>query len=345
MFPTAFADEIVAKFTQPGDVVLDPFAGRGTSVFSAAAAGRRALGVEINPVGWVYASAKLRPADQRLVAQRIERLGSVAASFAVEVDRLPVFFHHCFCPQVRQFLLAARQYLDWRGRMVDRTVMALLLVYLHGKRGASLSNQMRQTKALSPDYAVRWWSSRDMHPPELDPVPFMLDRLTWRYAYGRPRGLQGTVYLGDSTEKLSKVAGILNKQGAKVKLLFTSPPYYKVTNYHYDQWLRLWLLGGRPDARRTGGQHRAKFENRENYRTLLQRVFSDVRRMLANDAVIYVRTDRRPITFQCTLTVLQEVFAGWSVQAIDQPFRGQTQTHLFGGRSSAGGEIDLLLTR
>jgi hypothetical protein len=67
--------------------------------------------------------------------------------------------------------------------------------------------------------------------------------------------------------------------------------------------------------------------------------------MLANDAVIYVRTDRRPITFQCTLAVLQEVFAGWSVQAIDQPFRGQTQTHLFGGRSSAGGEIDLLLTR
>src|SRR5207253_5422789 len=111
----------------------------------------------------------------------------------------------------RQFLLAARQHLNWRGRMVDRTVMALLLVYLHGKRGASLSNQMRQTKALSPDYAVRWWNSRDMHPPERDPVRFMLDRLTWRYAYGRPRGLQGTVYLGDSTEKLSKVAGVLNR--------------------------------------------------------------------------------------------------------------------------------------
>ena len=31
---------------------------------------------------------------------------------------------------------------------------------------------------------------------------------------------------------------------AKRTLFFTSPPYYGVTNYFYDQWLRFWLLGG-----------------------------------------------------------------------------------------------------
>ena len=40
---------------------------------------------------------------------------------------------------------------------------------------------------------------------------------------------------------------------------------YSSTNYHYDQWLRLWLLGGPPNAARIGGRHRGKFEDRAGY--------------------------------------------------------------------------------
>ena len=47
--------------------------------------------------------------------------------------------------------------------------MALILVYLHGKHDASLSNQMRQTKAMAPRYAVNWWRERGLRPPSLDP--------------------------------------------------------------------------------------------------------------------------------------------------------------------------------
>ena len=51
MFPTTFADEVVREYTQIGDAVLDPFAGRGTAIYSAAIQQRHAVGVEINPVG------------------------------------------------------------------------------------------------------------------------------------------------------------------------------------------------------------------------------------------------------------------------------------------------------
>ena len=30
MFPAAFAERVIREHTEPGDVVLDPFAGRGT---------------------------------------------------------------------------------------------------------------------------------------------------------------------------------------------------------------------------------------------------------------------------------------------------------------------------
>src|SRR5437868_1485652 len=101
MFPAEFADLVIAKHTKEGDTVLDPFAGRGTAVFSAATQGRRGIGVEINPVGWVYARAKLAPAKKELVAARFEELGRSAKDYRGEADRLPLFFQRCFTQKVR----------------------------------------------------------------------------------------------------------------------------------------------------------------------------------------------------------------------------------------------------
>ena len=125
--------------------------------------------------------------------------------------------------------------------------IALLLVYLHGKIGSAMANQMRQTKSMSPQYAERWWDEHDLDPPDVDPAAFMKARLSWRYAKGTPRGLSGRMYLGNSIEKLERLRqAIEDGSRAKANVLFTSPPYRAITNYHYDQWLRLWLLGGPP---------------------------------------------------------------------------------------------------
>ena len=81
MFPTHFADGVVADYTKPGDIVLDPFAGRGTAVFSAAHQGRQGIGIEINPVGWVYGKTKLGPAGQPEVAGRFREIEELAWSY------------------------------------------------------------------------------------------------------------------------------------------------------------------------------------------------------------------------------------------------------------------------
>ena len=43
------ARELVAAYTEPGDVVLDPFCGSGTVLVEALVAGCRAQGVDLNP--------------------------------------------------------------------------------------------------------------------------------------------------------------------------------------------------------------------------------------------------------------------------------------------------------
>ena len=43
------ARDVVATWSSPGDVVLDPFSGSGTTAKAAKELGRRFLGLEINP--------------------------------------------------------------------------------------------------------------------------------------------------------------------------------------------------------------------------------------------------------------------------------------------------------
>ena len=344
MFPVDFANSVIRRHTKPGDVVLDPFAGRGTSIFSAAVQGRVGLGIELSPVGWVYARTKLRPASCERVAERIEKIGTMAWRYRARAEDLPEFFKVCFAAATRRFLLAARAQLDWMRCRVDRTVMALILVHLHGKRADSLSNQMRQTKSMSPEYAIQWWRKREMRPPRRDPVRFLLKKLKWRYAKGVPEASGSRVYLGDSSVRLRDIASqTTSGKIDRVSLLFTSPPYYRLTNYHYDQWLRGWMLGGPPSAARVGGRFRGKFEDRREYRALLRSVFSSAARVLKRDAIVYVRTDRRPFTYRNTREILREVFPRKKLHRLLRPVTGPTQTLLFKNRRSRKGEVDLIL--
>jgi len=49
MFPEAMARDHILSWSNPGDVVLDPFAGSGTTLKMAKEHGRRWIGIEVNP--------------------------------------------------------------------------------------------------------------------------------------------------------------------------------------------------------------------------------------------------------------------------------------------------------
>lgn len=80
MFPVEFALETVEKYTQPGDWVLDPFCGRGTSVAAAEALNRQGVGVEINPVGWLYGAVKIAPVSEQKLLSRLREFTRIKPS-------------------------------------------------------------------------------------------------------------------------------------------------------------------------------------------------------------------------------------------------------------------------
>jgi len=345
MFPKEFAFDVVETYSKPGDAVLDPFAGRASSIYAAVAMQRQGYGFEINPVGWLYGYVKLQPAIERNVLQRINEIGALSLALPKkEIDALPEFFHVCYSWNVRRYLLTARSELQWKTSRVDATVMAIILVCLHGKRESSLSNQMRQSKAMSPEYSIRWWREKQMTPPEIDPVEFLIQRAKWRYAKGLPELSNGKVYLGDSTLLINRLIGRVSRHEInRFSLLFTSPPYFGLTNYHYDQWLRLWMLGGTELPTWTGEKWRGKFESRPGYRDLLEKVFRGCSKVLKRNGTVYVRTDARSFTKETTIQVLQEIFPKKNMEIVLRPLSKESQTALYGDKSKKPGEVDIIL--
>lgn len=58
--PEALLQTLIAAFTDPGEVVLDPFAGAGTTLVAAKRLGRKAIGVETDPAHVAHAIRRLR---------------------------------------------------------------------------------------------------------------------------------------------------------------------------------------------------------------------------------------------------------------------------------------------
>ncbi len=346
MFPNEFAFSVISQFTAKGDWVLDPFAGRFSSIYAATSQERNGVGIEINPVGWVYGQSKLHPAPRELVEERLKQICYRARYFGTRSFKtLPDFFLHCYTPRVLSFLLAAKNDLDWKNNTVDTTLMGLILVFLHAKQGSGLSNQMRQSKAMAPDYSVRWWHYHDMKPPDLDPLGFLQSKIDWRYKKGIPAEVgDGTASLADSTIEMVHIASEIEAgKLSKFRLLLTSPPYYDITHYHYDQWLRYWMLGGPSWPSKAEDKHRGRFSSQTAYRELLDTVFMQASQVMADDAIVYVRTDKRQFTLDSTRESLQRHFPNWELKETDRPITGQTQTVLFGDYSRKPGEVDLVL--
>lgn len=87
----------------------------------------------------------------------------------------------------------------------------------------------------------------------------------WRYQRGLPSVTESSIILGDSTIELEKVLQDSFNKNIKYSLLFTSPPYWSITNYYMDQWLRLRLLRGVPMPRTQKDKNKKRFHGKQEY--------------------------------------------------------------------------------
>ena len=310
-FPAALAHAFIARYSRRGDVVLDPFSGRGTTPLQASAEGRIGVGNDLNPFAHLLTASKVEPASPaeartRLAALRLAWAGDSAAWLALAervqavpdalvpnagsraaapdgVEPVPAEVALAFHPRTLAQLLLVRTSLDL-DRPTDRFLAAAITGILHGKSASYLSEIMPNTFSMAPRYVRDFAARTGFSSPErkvFDCLELKLARL-YRQA---PPPMSGIAMLGDARDVATRARAELRARGLpdRARLVVTSPPYLRVVKYGYYNWLRTWFLGFDAkaiDATLDDAHHR------EPYLAFLRDVLADLRSALTDDAVV-----------------------------------------------------------
>lgn len=285
MFPLEFPLRVLQNRASPTDLVLDPFAGRGTTNYAARLLGLRSVGIDSSPVAVALTEAKLANTTPGGVVRAAMHIldGEVAPAKTPQGDFWDLAFH----AEVLSALCTLRQGLlrDCRSD-ARKALRGLLLGALHGPRtkGAAshLSNQCTRTYSPKPGYAVRYWRAHRLTPPRVDVIDVVRTRAQ-RY-YGAQRQAHGVAIAGDSRD----AATYSRFPNARARWIITSPPYYGMRTYVPDQWLRNWFVGGPSVVEyTTTGQldHRSPAAFSEE----LRRVWENVAAVSTRDACLVIR--------------------------------------------------------
>lgn len=242
MFPVDFPLRVLRQ-AGSGAFVLDPFCGRGTTLYAARLLGQRSFGIDASPVAAAIAAAKQVPVDRFAVEALAVRL----MTDTHEPVGVPEgdFWRWCYHPDTLWDLCSLREQL---ASLPETSAVVLLraiaLGVLHGplRKGAPtyFSNQMPRTYATKPRSAVNFWQKRGMRPPRVRVLDVLLRRINY-VLQATPDPVLGEVRCGDSRE-------VLRATRRTFTHVVTSPPYYGMRTYVPDQWLRNWFLGGPPDV-------------------------------------------------------------------------------------------------
>jgi len=252
-FPAALARSFITMLSDEGDLVLDPFSGRGTTLLEARMTGRVPLASDLNPIAVALSRAKNAAVSVDAVLERISELeGSYdyllyGPEAQVQSDQIHLIFH----PRTLAQLCYLRRRLLDSNRDVDLFLVGVVLGIMHGaerKDGSSAyaSISMPNTFSMSPDYVRKFVATNQLQRVHRDVFELLKDRVQWLFRDSFMLNPSGVVVRADA-RRLSEVEAFNSARG-KVKLVLTSPPYLDVVNYARQNWIRAWFLREDPES-------------------------------------------------------------------------------------------------
>ena len=234
-FPPALAYYFVMKYSRIGDVVLDPFSGKGTAPLEACLNGRIGIGNDLAPEAYVLTRAKVRPVPYRRVLEWLEyaerRLDPSGYRVSDVSDDVRAFFSDYTLKQI----LAVRDLIkETEDGDLANFITALMLGILHGPTKIHLSVKCSHSFSMAPGYIKRYVKEKGIEKPKRDVLKCLKAKAERVFRDGIP-AVKGAAYRTDARS--------LPLEDESVDLILTSPPYFNMQTYAWDNWLRLWFLG------------------------------------------------------------------------------------------------------
>lgn len=225
----------IARLTEPGERVYDPFMGRGTTPVQSALMGRFPVANDINPLSAILCRPRL---DTPTIEQIEARLRELDLRSNIDGHEELLAFYH---PETLAEIVALRRYLlerDAAGNLdrVDDWIRMVAINRLTGHSPGFFSvYSLPPNQAVSVDRQMRINEQRRQTPPRREVAKLIMRKSRSLLKDG---GLHSPcdLYVGPS----DKSPGIAT---ASVDLIVTSPPFLDVVQYAGDNWLRCWFAG------------------------------------------------------------------------------------------------------
>ncbi len=234
----------IDRLTVPGDIVYDPFMGRGTTLLEAALLGRVPYGNDINPLSQMLVEPRLTPPTLEAVAERLAMIDFEADAAAP--DDLLVFYHE---ETLKQIAALRAYFLDRELRSeLDATDKWIRMVAVNRLTGHSPG--FFSVYTMPPNQAVTVATQKKINAkreqkPEARDVPDLILRKSMSLLSGVTKANEKA--LGSVSDRAHYSACLSAStpeiHDESVSLVVTSPPFLDVVQYANDNWLRCWFCG------------------------------------------------------------------------------------------------------
>jgi len=240
--PAALAEFLIEQLTDPGDTILDPMAGSGTTLVAARRLRRRAIGFDLDPLSVTLSRTVTATHDPQALAEANDRVFQAAMEMVARPSELldnlrahfdegeRAFLDYWFPPRSQLELFALRTAIETEG---DESVQEFLWLVF---------SSLIIAKSAGASYALDLAHSRPHRDTEKR-IVWPLEAWTPRFRRAA-RGLpfassqeslpQAIVRVGDARQ--------LELEDASIDFVLTSPPYRQAIDYmRVHKFALIWM--------------------------------------------------------------------------------------------------------
>jgi hypothetical protein len=234
----------IERLTQPGDIVYDPFSGRGTTVIEAGLLGRNVIANDINPLSAILCAPRFFIPTHDDLVQRLEKIPRRCAG-NLSLD-LSMFYH----PDTLAEIIALREYLleRYAAKRADELDAWIRMVATNRLTGHSTGffsvYTLPPNQAVAPHRQEKINRARKQAPPYRDTRAIILKKSHQLTKELTAQDIDNLYRAGKRAKFYTSDARFTKKIPAnRVQLTVTSPPFLDIVQYALDNWLRCWFNG------------------------------------------------------------------------------------------------------
>ena len=234
----------ITLLTDHGDIIYDPFTGRGTTPVEAGLLGRKVIANDINPLSQILTKPRFfLPSIDKIR----ERLFSIPYENGLKAEQdLSMFYH----PETESEIISLRNYILTREQdgtidHLDQWIRMVATNRLTGHSPGFFSvYTLPPNQAASAERQLKINESRGQTPPYRNTREIILKKtrsLVKEVSVQEKASLQEA---GESALLLTEDARYTSSiPDGGVALTVTSPPFLDIVQYSADNWLRCWFNG------------------------------------------------------------------------------------------------------